>query len=135
MSFQWDILLLEKGFLTALSAPLHLPLLLETGGHNVLTYWLVRWLIFRLMFASGVVKLTSGCPKWWSLTALDIHFESQCIPTPIAWFAHHFPQPLLRLSVVMTYVIEIVIPFLFFIPIKNLRIFSFAMQVSYHSKQ
>ena len=131
MSFQWDILLLEAGFLTALLAPMRgLPLLLEGGPHNALTFWLVRWLLFRLMFASGVVKLTSGCPKWWSLTALDIHFESQCIPTSIAWFAHHFPSPLLKLSVVMTYVIEIVVPFLFFVPIRNLRIVSFFLQVS-----
>ncbi|CAG2111519.1 unnamed protein product [Medioppia subpectinata] len=129
MWFQWDTLLLETGLLTALTAPLNLPLLVESGPHTGLTFWLVRWLLFRLMFASGVVKLTSGCPKWWTLTALDIHFESQCIPTPFAWFVHHFPSSLLRLSVVMTYVIEIAVPFLFFIPIKNLRIFAFVMQV------
>ncbi|CAG2175102.1 unnamed protein product, partial [Oppiella nova] len=129
MWFQWDTLLLEVGLLTALTAPLKLPFLVESGPHTGLTFWLVRWLLFRLMFASGVVKLTSGCPTWWGLTALDIHFESQCIPTPIAWFVHHFPSPLLKLSVVMTYVIEIVVPFLFFIPIKNLRIFAFVMQV------
>ncbi|CAG2115959.1 unnamed protein product, partial [Medioppia subpectinata] len=129
MWFQWDTLLLETGLLTALTAPLNLPLLVESGPHTGLTFWLVRWLLFRLMFASGVVKLTSGCPKWWTLTALDIHFESQCIPTPFAWFVHHFPSSLLRLSVVMTYVTEIAVPFLFFIPIKNLRIFAFVMQV------
>lgn len=131
MWFQWDILLLEAGFLTALMAPIRaLPFLCETGPHTDLTFWLVRWLLFRLMFASGVVKLTSGCPKWWSLTALDVHFESQCIPTPLAWFAHHLPAPLLKLSVVGTYVIEIAIPFLFFVPIKNLRVLSFILQVS-----
>jgi len=48
-------------------------------------------LLFRLMFASGVVKLTSMCPTWWGLTALDWHYESQCIPTPIAWYAHQMP--------------------------------------------
>lgn len=31
-------------------------------------FYLVKWLLFRLMFASGVVKLTSQCPTWWSLT-------------------------------------------------------------------
>ena len=131
MSFQWDILLLEAGVLTAMLAPIRgLPLLLENGPHNALPFWTIRWLLFRLMFASGVVKLTSGCPKWWTLTALDIHFESQCIPTPISWFAHHFPSPLLKLSVVLTYVIEIIVPFLFFVPINNLRIVSFFLQVS-----
>lgn len=36
--------------------------------HDHLPFWLVRWLLFRLMFASGVVKLTSRCPAWWGLT-------------------------------------------------------------------
>lgn len=36
--------------------------------HDSVTFWLVRWLLFRLMFASGVVKLTSRCPTWWGLT-------------------------------------------------------------------
>lgn len=129
---EWDILLLEAGLLTVLASKIRLPLLSESGPQNALTFWLIRWLLFRLMFASGVVKLTSGCPKWWTLTALDIHFESQCIPTPISWFTHHFPKGFLKFSVISTYVIEIVLPFLFFIPIRNLRLFSFLMQVCIH---
>ena len=46
-------------------------------SHDGMTLWLVRWLLFRLMFASGVVKLTSLCPTWWKLTALNYHYESQ----------------------------------------------------------
>lgn len=40
-------------------------------------FWLVRFLLFRLMFAAGVVKLTSQCPTWWGLTALNYHYETQ----------------------------------------------------------
>lgn len=47
--------------------------------HDNITLWLVRWLGFRLMFASGVVKLTSGCPTWWGLTAMNWHYESQVV--------------------------------------------------------
>lgn len=79
----------------------------------------------------GIVKLTSGCPHWWGLTALDIHFESQCLPTPLAWYAHHLPKWFLRLSVVGTLVVEIALPFLFFVPIKNLRWFTFISQVCF----
>ena len=49
-------------------------------SHDGLTLWLARWLLFRLMFASGVVKLQSQCPTWWGLTALNHHFESQVRP-------------------------------------------------------
>ncbi|XP_012940362.1 lipase maturation factor 2 isoform X2 [Aplysia californica] len=133
MWFQWDILLLEAGFLTIIIAPFNLQLLGRKrpvgNPHDSITMWLARWLLFRLMFASGVVKLTSQCPTWWGLTALNVHFESQCIPTPAAWYWHQFPEWLLKLSVVATYVIEIPVPFLFFSPVRSLRIFAFWSQV------
>ncbi|PIK46800.1 putative lipase maturation factor 2 [Apostichopus japonicus] len=79
--FQWDSLLLETGFLTMLVAPLQLLKWKsrEERQHDTITFWLIRWLLFRLMFASGVVKLTSRCPTWWGLTALNYHYESQVI--------------------------------------------------------
>ncbi|KAK0055177.1 lipase maturation factor 2 isoform X2 [Biomphalaria pfeifferi] len=131
--FQWDILLLEAGFLTIIVAPFNLQLLGRRwpvgNPHDGITLWLVRWLLFRLMFASGIVKLTSKCPLWWGLTALNVHFESQCIPTPAAWYWHHLPEWFLKLGVVATYVIEIPIPFLFFSPVKSLRTFAFWSQL------
>ncbi|XP_042191166.1 lipase maturation factor 2a [Callorhinchus milii] len=128
--FQWDSLLLEVGFLAVLVAPLHLRKWRSAAHrhHDRVTFWLVRWLFFRLMFASGVVKLTSRCPTWWGLTALTYHYESQCIPTPGAWFAHQLPVWLHKLSVVIVYTIEIAVPLLFFSPTRRLRIFSFYIQ-------
>ncbi|KAM7243547.1 hypothetical protein CapIbe_004155 [Capra ibex] len=136
--FQWDSLLLETGFLAVLVAPLGLPLNHKQapqgrpGGvspHEGLPFWLVRWLLFRLMFASGVVKLTSRCPAWWGLTALTYHYETQCLPTPAAWFAHHLPVWLHKLSVVATFLIEIAVPPLFFAPVRRLRLAAFYSQV------
>lgn len=138
MWFQWDILLLEAGFLTILLAPLgvfqqqySMSFLasLSNKPYDAVNLWLLRWLLFRLMFASGVVKLLSNCPTWWDLTALTVHFESQCIPTPLAWFVHYLPLWFLKLAVVGTFVIEIAIPFLFFIPIHSLRMLSFHSQM------
>ncbi|KAM4676298.1 lipase maturation factor 2 [Discoglossus pictus] len=129
--FQWDSLILEAGFLAVLVAPLH-ALRWKTSvwsAHDGVTFWLVRWLLFRLMFASGVVKLTSRCPTWWGLTALTYHYETQCIPTPAAWFAHQLPVCFQKFSVVATYVIEIGVPWLFFLPSRRLRLFSFYAQV------
>uniref|UniRef100_A0ACB8EFP4 Lipase maturation factor 2 n=2 Tax=Sphaerodactylus townsendi TaxID=933632 RepID=A0ACB8EFP4_9SAUR len=129
--FQWDSLLLEAGFLGVLVAPLHLLKWRSTAwrAHDGVTFWLVRWLLFRLMFASGVVKLTSRCPTWWGLTALTYHYETQCIPTPAAWFAHQLPVWFQKLSVVATYAIEIAIPALFFVPVRRLRLFAFYCQI------
>ena len=90
MWFQWDILLLEVGFLSIIVAPTRGSTHSSPKARDHISLMLVRWLLFRMMFASGVVKLTSGCPTWWGLTALPLHYESQCIPTPLAWFAHQW---------------------------------------------
>ncbi|XP_070362740.1 lipase maturation factor 2 isoform X1 [Equus asinus] len=136
--FQWDSLLLETGFLAMLVAPLRqhphykqAPQGALAGAlpHEGLPFWLVRWLLFRLMFASGVVKLTSRCPAWWGLTALTYHYETQCLPTPASWFAHHLPVWLHKLSVVATFLIEIAVPPLFFAPVRRLRLAAFYSQV------
>ncbi|KAM5250586.1 lipase maturation factor 2 isoform 2-T2 [Hipposideros larvatus] len=130
--FQWDSLLLETGFLAVLVAPLRQPPqggLARASPHEGLPFWLVRWLLFRLMFASGVVKLTSRCPAWWGLTALTYHYETQCLPTPASWFAHHLPVWLHRLSVVATFLIEVAVPPLFFVPARRLRLAAFYCQV------
>ncbi|WAR03178.1 LMF2-like protein, partial [Mya arenaria] len=75
-TFLWfqDILLLEAGFLTILVAPFNVQMpirrfrVAQYHQHDTITLWLVRWLLFRLMFSSGIVKLTSRCPTWWKLT-------------------------------------------------------------------
>ena len=70
---------METGFLSILVAPLNL--FGSKGGsshhqHDPITLWLVKWLLFRLMFASGVVKLQSNCPTWWGLTGKTYLFKS-----------------------------------------------------------
>ncbi|MEO0562845.1 MAG: lipase maturation factor family protein, partial [Chloroflexota bacterium] len=69
---------------------------------------------FRVMFLSGVVKL--GGPTWDSLTALNFHYFTQPLPTPLAWYAHHLPGWVQVASVVAVLVIELVVPFLIFGP-------------------
>ena len=94
-----------------------------------ISLFLVRWLLFRMMFASGVVKLTSGCDAWWGLTAMPTHYFSQCIPTPLAWFAFQLPTWIHKLSVASTFVIEIPLTFLFFSPSASMRKFTFMNQI------
>lgn len=104
-TFQWDLLLLESGFLA----------IGLRFGHPFVP-WLFRWLLFRFMFLSGVVKLASGDAPWQSLTALAYHFETQPLPSPLAWYAHHLPEQMLRAGVLATFVVELLVPFLFFAP-------------------
>lgn len=79
-----------------------------------MSLWLLRFMIFRIMFASGLVKLLSGDPAWQNLTALRYHYETQPLPTPLAWYAHQLPEWFQKLSVIGLYVSEILAPLLIF---------------------
>ncbi len=115
LSFQWDVLLLETGFLAIFVAPPGLrPKLSDQRPPRTMSLWLMRFLLFKLMFMSGVVKLTSGDPTWLNLTALSLHYETQPLPTLLGWLAHQLPQGLQKASVAVMFVIEMVVPFLIF---------------------
>jgi hypothetical protein len=105
LHFQWDGLLLESGFLA-----------IFLGSRSSIIIWLFRWLLFKLRFMSGLSKLTSGDPAWAGLTALNTYFEVQPLPNPVAWYFHHLPEFILRSATAATLVIEILVPFMMFMP-------------------
>ena len=104
LGFQWDSLLVEAGFLAVFASL------------SPVRVWLFRWLIFRLLFSSGVVKLASGDPAWRNLTALHYHYETQPLPTPLAWFMFQLPMAFQRFSTGLVFVAELAVPWLFFMP-------------------
>jgi hypothetical protein len=105
MNFQWDILLLESGFLA-----------LFLNKNSKIIIWLFRWLLFRLRFLSGISKIVSQDPTWLGLTAVTYYFEVQPLPNPLSWYAHHLPETLLIGAVVFTLFVEIIVPFMMFLP-------------------
>ena len=105
LSYQWDTYLLETGFAALLLS------FATTPG-----IWLLRWVLFRFMFMSGVVKLLSGDPNWWNLSALSYHFLTQPLPTPLALYAAQLPPVFLKFATGATFFIELVLPFLIFSP-------------------
>jgi len=117
LSYQWDALLLEAGLLAIVLAP---AVVLDRPSRAPdpprVGVWLMQWLLFRLMFASGAIKLASGDPTWRGLTALTFHYETQPIPTPVAWYAHHLPAWFHTLSTAGTLSVELGAPFLIVAP-------------------
>ncbi len=147
LSFQWDILLLETGFLSiflapwrlwprrssveaAVSAASNFPPAGDTPAATVATtqsrqqeppvsragLFLLKFLLFKLMLMSGVVKLTSGDDCWWNLTALDYHYWSQPLPTVFGWWADKSPEWFKHFSVAFCLVVEIIAPFFIWAP-------------------
>lgn len=147
-NFQWDVLLLETGFLSIFFAPWRLwrPELLlwpklfgvppsggpdrvkaeprassDTSPVSPAGLFLLKLLLFKLMLMSGVVKLTSGDDSWWNLTALDYHYWSQPLPTVFAWWADKSPEWFKHFSVAFCLVVEIIVPFFIWAP-RRLRL-------------
>ncbi len=115
--FQWDNLLLEVGFLSIFFAPLRLwPKFSRETPPSRIVLWLQRLLLFKLMFSSGCVKLTSQDPTWHNLTALTFHYQTQPLPTWIAWYASQAPLWFMKFSCAAMFAIELGTPFLIFAP-------------------
>jgi len=116
MWFQWDSLLLETGFLAIFLAPAAWWTRPHEHPAPGAPLWLLRWLLFRLVLSSAIVKLASGDPTWRDLTALVHHYETQPLPPWTAWYAHHLPASFQRASAVVMFVIEGLVPFGLFAP-------------------
>uniref|UniRef100_A0A182N2T4 Lipase maturation factor n=1 Tax=Anopheles dirus TaxID=7168 RepID=A0A182N2T4_9DIPT len=127
---QADHLLLEAGFLCILLAPARLT----DGRHPMedIALLLLKWLAFRFMFASGSVKLASGCPLWWALDGLKRHYETMPLPTSYSWYTYQLPDAFHRLCTLYVYLSELVCPWLFFAPSRAVRRFALGWQVFLH---
>jgi len=123
LSFQWDTLLLEAGFLIMfLEKPGLLPRPPGSDTPPRFIQWALWFLLARLMFSSGMVKILSGDPTWADLSAMTYHFETQPIPNPLAWFIHQLPPLFLKLSTIFTFAIELLLPFAILFPQPKARL-------------
>lgn len=107
LAFQWDQMLVECG-LVALMLPVDRPARI---GHVVL-----RLLLFKLYFESGIAKWQSHLGDWHDGTAMLSYYETAPLPTPLAWFAHHLPAGWHAVETWAALGLELVVPWLVFGP-------------------
>jgi hypothetical protein len=126
LGFQWDNLLLETGFIAIFLQPFRLFTGMRRAwapAYSILL--LFRFLLFRLNFSSGVVKLRAEDPTgpnvWADLTALYYHYETQPLPTVFGWYAHQLPDWFQQVSVFLMFVIQLGFAFFVFGP-RRLRL-------------
>ncbi len=103
--FQWDSFLLEVGILA-----------IGLSYGSAVFVFLYRFLIARFMFMGGVVKIASGDPAWSDLTALNYHYLTQPLPTPLAFYVYQLPEWFHKFSVAGVLFIELLVPFFVFLP-------------------
>jgi hypothetical protein len=106
--FGWESLLLEAGFLAIFLGPADL-------APPTIVMILFRWLLFRVEFGAGLIKLR-GDPCWRRLTCLDYHHETQPMPNPLSWRFHHLPKAVHRVEVASNHIAQLVVPFGLFTP-------------------
>lgn len=107
-AFGWESLLLEAGFLAMFLGNA------ETAPPFAVM-WLLRWLLFRLEFGAGLIKIR-GDRCWRDLSCLDYHHETQPMPNRLSWYFHHLPKPLHRVEVAANHFAQLVVPWFLFAP-------------------
>jgi hypothetical protein len=113
--YGWEIQMSETGFLCIFLCPLLDPRPFPARAPPIAIIWLFRWLIFRIMLGSALIKWR-GDSCWHDLTALYYHFETQPIPNPFSRYFHFLPHPVLQFGVVWTFVVEGLAPWFAFWP-------------------
>jgi hypothetical protein len=113
--FGWEIQLLETGFLAIFLTPLVDPRPFPRREPPLPIIILFRWLICRIMFGAGLIKLR-GDEVWRNSTALYYHFETQPMPGPLSRWFHFLPHFLLRMGVWFNWLAELVAPLFVFGP-------------------
>jgi hypothetical protein len=106
--FGWETLLLETGFLAIFLGSS------ETAPPTTII-WLIRWILFRVIFGAGLIKLR-GDACWRDLTCMLYHYETQPLPNPLSWSFHHLPPFIHKAEILFTHFIELVAPWGLFIP-------------------
>ncbi|MFF3561676.1 lipase maturation factor family protein [Streptomyces sp. NPDC002574] len=107
-AFGWESLLLETGFLAVFLGN-------DETGPPVLVLWLMRWLLFRVEFGAGMIKMR-GDACWRDLTCLVYHHETQPMPGPLSWFFHRLPRPVHRVETAANHFAQLVVPIALFTP-------------------
>lgn len=110
LSFQWDILLLEVGFLCIFLSPWRAKLSSRQEPVPRLIMLLLYVVLFKVMMQSGLVKIFSRDPAWADLTALTYHYWTQPLPNPVSWYAHLQPLWLDKFSCLMMFAVELFVP-------------------------
>jgi hypothetical protein len=106
--FGWETLLCEVGFFTIFAGA-------SKAAPNMWLIYIWRWILFRLMFGAGLIKLR-GDSCWRDLTCLNYYFETQPMPNPLSWYFHWLPHGIHTAGVVFNHIAEVIVPFAYFAP-------------------
>ena len=105
-NFQWDALLLEALLIATL-----LSMSYDSFTTSI-CMWLMKLLLFRLMFGSGAVKLFGKDPAWnKDYSAMSHHFLTQPLPSTLGMYMYnHLPKVMVPALTLFTLFAEVFLP-------------------------
>ena len=106
--FGWESMLLELGFYAIFLGNA------ETAA-PVATIWMIRWMLFRVEFGAGLIKIR-GDQCWRDLTCLNYHHETQPLPNPLSRFFHLQPEWIHKAETFFNHTVQLVIIWGIFLP-------------------
>ena len=106
--FGWESLLLEVGFYAIFLNPIKYE-------SSILMVFILRWLVFRVEFGAGLIKLR-GDKCWRNLTCLNYHHETQPMPNPLSRFFHLLPQKIHKMETLFNHIVQLGAVWLLFLP-------------------
>ncbi len=125
---QVDQLALETALLCIAFAPAGFrPGLGASSPPRPIALFMLRWLLFRIMFENGIVKVISGDPRWRDWTAMDLLYETSPFPTILGYLDHQLPHAYHVFEVALTYAAEFPAPLLAVLAGRRGRWWAFAI--------
>eukprot|EP01084_Bolivina_argentea_P302211 521617_1 len=120
--------LLETGFLAIFLCRTRLMPWKYKQKPSKLIILLFLWLSLRVMIGAGMIKIRAGgC--WLDYTCMYYHYETQPNPSPMAWVLHNNPVWCHHVEVAMNHFIELIAPWLLFVPVRKVRIGCVLLQI------
>jgi len=118
LGMPWDCLLLEAGFLAAWLPAVggSMVRLAMTAAPSPVVAFLLRWLLFRLMFGFGLAKFRGSDSFGRDSRYICDFLVAQPIPSPLALLMARLPPTVHRLLLLGLAVAELLVPFLYFVP-------------------
>jgi hypothetical protein len=108
-----DEVMIETALVCIAFAPAGLrPGLGKRSPPRAIAVFMMRWLLFRIMFESGLVKLIEGDTHWRHFTAMEVMYETCPFPTALGYIAYNLPHAWHVIEVALTFLAELGAPLL-----------------------
>lgn len=130
MSFHSDLLLLEVGFITILISPLFPSAKLKTADHDHMTFFLIKWLVFRYFVTNVLNVYLDNDKAWYDMTAIPLVAQGIQFPSLFSWQIFNLSPDVVKLYQAYEHTVKLCAPFLIFVDLKYCRLLSFYTLVS-----